>query len=27
MLSGALIEPSEFDVRELYENSMKSGLK
>ena len=27
MLSGVLIEPSELPVNELYENSMKSGLK
>ena len=27
MLSGELIKPSKFNVRELYENSMKSGLK
>jgi hypothetical protein len=27
MLSGTLVEPSEFDINKLYKTSMKSGLK
>ena len=27
MLSGTLVEPSEFDINKLYKTSMKSGIK